>query len=52
MSHKLDIEVIAEFVSSKEIYDALTLLGIDAMQGYYLGKPEISIKEIEKRDRA
>ena len=40
LAHNLDIEVIAEFVSSKEIYDALNALGVDAMQGYYLGKPK------------
>lgn len=39
-SHRLGIEVIAEFVSSKEIYDAIMSLDIDACQGYFLGKPQ------------
>lgn len=38
-AHKLGVEVVAEHVSSKELYDALFELGIDAMQGYYLGYP-------------
>jgi len=33
-------EVVAEFVSSKEIYDAVVQLDIAYSQGYYLGKPE------------
>ena len=49
MSHKLDIEVIAEYVCSKEIYQALNSLGVDAMQGYYIGLPDRVIKETDKR---
>lgn len=37
---KLGIKTVAEFVSSKEIYDTSKSLGIDYMQGYYFGKPE------------
>jgi len=38
--------VIAEFVSSKEIYDMVSQLGIEYSQGYYLGKPKpLDIKE-------
>lgn len=39
-AHKLDIQVVAEFVSSKEIYDALEALNIDGYQGYYIGQPK------------
>jgi len=33
-------EVVAEFVSSKEIYDMVSELGIEYSQGYYLGEPK------------
>jgi len=33
-------EVVIEFVSSKEIYDMVSQLGIGYSQGYYLGKPK------------
>ncbi len=39
-AHKLNIQVVAEFVSSKEIYDALEALNIDGYQGYYIGHPK------------
>lgn len=39
-------EVVAEFVSSKEIYDIVSELGIAYSQGYYLGEPKpLDIKE-------
>ena len=38
-SQKLQIETIAEFVSSKEIYDIVKSKGIDFAQGFYVGKP-------------
>lgn len=34
-----DAKTIAEFVSSKEMFDAVCELGIDYSQGYYIGKP-------------
>jgi len=37
-------EIVAEFVSSKEIYDMVSELGIAYSQGYYLGEPK-PIKE-------
>jgi len=40
MANKLNMKVIAEFVSSKEILDAVMLLGVDHSQGYYLGEPK------------
>lgn len=37
---KLGVKVVAEFVADEEIYDYVTSLGIDSLQGYLLGKPE------------
>jgi diguanylate cyclase (GGDEF)-like protein len=42
-AHKLGVEVIAEHVSSQELHDALLNLNIDAMQGYYIGRPDENI---------
>ena len=39
IAKKLDVEVIAEFVSSKELYEKVELFGVDFAQGYYIGKP-------------
>jgi EAL domain-containing protein (putative c-di-GMP-specific phosphodiesterase class I) len=36
---KNNILTIAEFVSSKELFDMVRLLGIDFAQGYYINKP-------------
>ena len=35
-----DIKVIAEYVSSKEIFEIVKILGIDYAQGYYFSIPE------------
>jgi len=35
-----NMQTVAEFVSDKEIYDAVVALGVDYSQGYYTGKPE------------
>ena len=40
LAHKLNIETIAEYVSSKEILDIIKEIGIDYAQGFYIGKPE------------
>lgn len=42
-SKYLEIKTIAEFVSSKEIYEKVKELGVDYSQGYYFGKPEKDI---------
>ena len=39
MAKDLEMKVIAEFVSSKEIHQAVMLLGVDYSQGYFLGEP-------------
>lgn len=38
-ARKKGIKTVAEFVSSKEIYETVKELGIDFVQGYYTGKP-------------
>ena len=40
LAKKLNIQTIAEFVSSKEILDTVKRLKVDYAQGYYIGKPE------------
>ena len=40
LAHRLGIETIAEYVSSKEILDIIKEIGIDYAQGFYMGKPE------------
>jgi EAL domain-containing protein (putative c-di-GMP-specific phosphodiesterase class I) len=51
LAHKLDCEVIAEFVSDEEIYNAILKLGIEYSQGYYLGEPRLIGKYIgSKKD--
>ena len=49
LCHNLNIKTIAEFVSSKELFEELQYLGIDYLQGYYIGKPSpYLLDEIEK----
>ena len=36
----LEIETIAEFVEDKESLEILTEMGVDYIQGYYIGKPK------------
>ncbi|MBU1883901.1 bifunctional diguanylate cyclase/phosphodiesterase [bacterium] len=40
LAHKMNIETIAEFVSSQEIFETVKSLGVDYAQGFYVGKPE------------
>jgi len=44
-SKELNIKVIAEHVSSKEIFDILKPLGIDEYQGFYFSIPTETIKK-------
>ncbi len=39
-SKKMKIKTIAEFISSKELFDKVCELGVDYSQGFYLGKPQ------------
>ena len=41
---KRHLKTIAEFVSSKEIFDKVVELGIDYSQGYYIGQPEPTLR--------
>ncbi len=41
----MGIQTIAEFVSSKEILDKVTELGVDYSQGYYISKPRENVLE-------
>lgn len=47
MVKTLGYEAIAEGVEEKQQYEYLHTIGCDAIQGYYLGKPQ-SVKDIEK----
>ena len=42
--------VVAEFVSSKEIYDMVSELGIAYSQGYYLGEPKPLESYLDKKE--
>jgi diguanylate cyclase (GGDEF)-like protein len=39
VSKSIEAKVILEYVSSKEIYDFVSTLDVDYLQGYYIGKP-------------
>lgn len=47
-AHELNIEVIAEFVSDEDVFDAIRSLDIDFAQGFYIGKPEPVIDDTFK----
>ena len=40
---KRKLKTIAEFVSSKEIFDKVNELGIDYSQGYFISEPKATI---------
>ncbi len=48
LAHKLGIQTLAEFVSSKEIFDITYDLGVDYFQGYYFCEPIPSSKIKDK----
>lgn len=43
LSKMLNMKVVAEYVSTKEIFDHLLDYEIDYFQGYYIGKPSVDI---------
>lgn len=47
MCAKLDIKVIAEFVSDEEKSTELAKMGIDYLQGFFIGKPSPNLVEEE-----
>jgi diguanylate cyclase (GGDEF)-like protein len=42
-AHRIGVKTIAEFVSSKPIYEKVKELDVDYAQGYYLGEPSLDI---------
>jgi diguanylate cyclase (GGDEF)-like protein len=40
IGHKMNLRTVAEYVETKEISDKLKEIGIDYIQGYFIGKPE------------
>ncbi|NPA52609.1 MAG: bifunctional diguanylate cyclase/phosphodiesterase [Aquificae bacterium] len=42
-AHTIGAETVAEFVSSKDIFDKVVELGIDHAQGFYIGEPKPKI---------
>lgn len=46
MGHFLNKKIVAEFVSSEEILDVVRDIGVDYVQGYYLGRP-VMIEDLE-----
>lgn len=43
-----NMQTIAEFVHSKEVYDKLLMLDIDFMQGYYISEPKNYLAESDE----
>ncbi len=41
---KMNIETVAEFVCSKDVYDKVLESGVDYAQGYYFGRPKEEIE--------
>ena len=41
---KMNIQTVAEFVCSKDVYDKVLESGVDYAQGYYFGKPQENIE--------
>jgi EAL domain-containing protein (putative c-di-GMP-specific phosphodiesterase class I) len=39
LGHNLGLDVVAEGVETREIWDRLAGLGCDTVQGFYLGRP-------------
>ncbi len=39
----MGMRTIAEFVENEQVYDRVSSLGVDYVQGYYLGKPELEL---------
>ncbi len=39
-AHDFEIKTVAEFISSKELFDEVNHIGVDFSQGYFLGEPK------------
>jgi len=46
----LDVITLAECIENKETFEMLKKLGINLGQGYYFGKPEIDVSDLNKAD--
>jgi EAL domain-containing protein (putative c-di-GMP-specific phosphodiesterase class I) len=40
VAHQLKVRTVAEFVSSPELHQAVTALGVDESQGFVFGQPK------------
>ena len=40
LAHNLGLQVVAEGVENREVFDVLQMLGCDMVQGYFIGRPE------------
>jgi len=49
-AHEFNLKTVAEFVSSKEIFEELREMGIDEYQGYYFCEPQ-PLEKIIKNDK-
>ncbi|MCD6190952.1 MAG: EAL domain-containing protein [Sulfurimonas sp.] len=43
VSKKLDAKLIVEFVSSQELFDEISKMDVDYIQGYHIGKPKAKL---------
>lgn len=44
----MGMQTIAEFVENEQVYDRVRSLGVDYVQGYYLGKPQLELQTAKK----
>jgi EAL domain-containing protein (putative c-di-GMP-specific phosphodiesterase class I) len=44
MAKAFNMKVVVEYVENEEIYNVVKEMGVDYMQGYYLGKPAKDFK--------
>jgi EAL domain-containing protein (putative c-di-GMP-specific phosphodiesterase class I) len=47
VTKELNIKTIFKFVDNKEMFEELVELGVDYIQGYYIGKPKLDISEFD-----
>ncbi|PNV84357.1 MAG: bifunctional diguanylate cyclase/phosphodiesterase [Sulfurimonas sp.] len=43
-----NMQTIAEFVHSREVYEKLLMLDVDFMQGYYIAEPKATLVEVDE----
>jgi EAL domain-containing protein (putative c-di-GMP-specific phosphodiesterase class I) len=43
-AQNFNIQTVAGFISSKEIFDEVCNIGVDFSQGYYIGEPQEEVK--------